>query len=165
MGTRYPPYSDPTWWQSTQTAGSVGLELRMNSAPHNELFGMALHHLVAWVTDGVVPPRAARMEVGDDGFFAKDECGNSLGGVRNVLVDVPAARFYANPRNSDGTPAFGVVGFEESLSHDELARLYRDHDDYVQRFTRRLDELVTDGWLLADDAPELREEAEKAEVP
>ncbi|MFI5047671.1 MAG: alpha/beta hydrolase domain-containing protein [Acidimicrobiia bacterium] len=43
--------------------------------------------------------------------------------------------------------------------------MYRDHDDYVDRFNRRLDELLAQGWLLADDADELRGEATKAQVP
>jgi hypothetical protein len=165
MGTRYPPYNDPQWWQVVQTAGSVGGTVRMNSLPHNELFEMALHHLVRWLADGTMPPRAERITVGADGFFAADEHGNSRGGVRNAMIDVPVARYYPNPRNADGTPAFGVVGTEEAFPPDELHRLYADHDDYVARFTRRLDELVREGWFLDDDAAALRADAEKAEVP
>jgi hypothetical protein len=165
MGTRYAPYNDPTWWQATQTAGLVPLGARMNSLPHNELFGMAMHHLVRWVGDGVAPPRADRIEVAADGFFAKDEYGNSLGGVRCVPMDVPIARYYANPRNDDGTPAFGVVGTEEPFTREELSTIYRDHFDYVERVNRRLDDLVADGWFLPDDAVELRADAEKAQVP
>ena len=63
----------------------------------------------------------------------------------------------------DGTPAFGVVGIEEPLASETLARLYRDHADYVERFNRRLDELVAQGWFLAEDADEMRAEAEEAE--
>ena len=165
MGTRYPPYNDPKVWQMTQTAGLVPLGARMNGTPHNELFGMAMHHLVQWVATGVTPPRADRIEVAPDGFFAKDEHGNSLGGVRNVLLDVPIARYYANPHNDDGTPAFGVVGTEEPFSREKLRALYKDHLDYVDRFNRRLDELVDAGWFLDDDATELRRAAENAEVP
>jgi hypothetical protein len=35
----------------------------------------------------------------------------------------------------------------------------------VERFNRRLDELITEGWFLADDADEMRAEAEKAQIP
>jgi hypothetical protein len=65
----------------------------------------------------------------------------------------------------DGTPAFGVVGTEEPLPAETLRQLYRDHADYVDKFERRLDELVAQGWLLAEDADEMRAEAEKADVP
>jgi hypothetical protein len=165
MGTRYAPYSDPQWWQMVQTAGDVGREVRMNSLPHNELFGMALHHLVGWTAEGTPPPRAERLVIGADGYFAADEHGNSRGGVRNAMIDVPLARYFANPRDESGAPAFGVVGTEEQLPHETLRQLYKDHDDYVERFNRRLDALVADGWFLAADAEELRTEAAKAQVP
>jgi Alpha/beta hydrolase domain len=165
MGTRYPPYNNPEQWQQVATAGTVPTDVVMNSLPHGELFNMALHHLVQWVAEGVAPPRAERIEVGPDGYFAQDEYGNSRGGLRCVEMDVPRARYFANPKNEDGTPAFGVVGTEEPLEHEKLEQLYKDHVDYVERFNRRLDELIGQGWLLAEDAEDLRNEAEKAEVP
>jgi hypothetical protein len=165
MGTRYSPYNDPAMWQQAPTAGNVPPDLLMSSLPHNELFDMGLHHLVDWVANGVAPPRADRIEVGPDGYFAKDEHGNSRGGIRCVYLDVPTATYFANPKNEDGTPAMGVVGSEEPFAKEELRRLYKDHADYVERFNRRLDELISQGWFLAEDAQELRDEAEKAEVP
>ena len=168
MGTRYPPYNDNAMWQNDPlgTAGSVPKGAAMNSLPHDELFSMGLHHLAQWVAAGVTPPRADRIEVGPDDLFAKDECGNSRGGVRCAQMDVPRLRYYSNPgEQEDGTPAFGVVGIEEPLPAEMLARLYRDHGDYVDRFNRRLDELVEQGWLLAQDAEETRAEAKAAAVP
>ena len=115
MGTRYPPYNNPGQWQQVATAGKVPTDVVMNSLPHGELFNMGLHYLVQWVAEGVAPPRAERIEVGPDGYFAQDEHGNSSGGLRCVEMDVPRARYFANPKNEDGTPAFGVVGTEEPL--------------------------------------------------
>jgi hypothetical protein len=168
MGTRYPPYSDNAMWQDDPigTAGSVPKDASMNSLPHGELFSMALHHLVRWVADGVTPPRADRIKVGPDELFVKDECGNSRGGVRCAQMDVPRLQYLSNPGvNDDGTPAFGVVGIEKPLPQQTLERLYRDHSDYTERFNRRLDELIDQGWFLVDDADDSRTEAEKAEVP
>ena len=168
MGTRYPPYSDNAMWQNDPlgTAGSVPKDAAMNSLPHDELFSMGLHHLVRWVAAGETPPRAARIQVGPDGLFAQDEHGNSLGGVRCAQMDVPRLRYQPNPGvQEDGTPAFGVVGIEEPLPAETLRRLYRDHADYVEKFERRLDELVAEGWFLAEDAREMRAEAENADVP
>jgi hypothetical protein len=168
MGTRYPPYSQNEMWQNDPigTAGSVPKGAPMNSLPHDELFSMGMHHLVQWVANGVTPPRAERIEVGPDGLFAKDEQGNTRGGVRCAQMDVPRLRYFANPGvKEDGTPTSGVVGIEEPLPRETLERLYRDHADYVTRFDRRLDELIAQGWFLADDADEMRAEAEKAEVP
>jgi hypothetical protein len=168
MGTRYPPYSDNAMWQNDPlgTAGSVPKGAPMNSLPHGELFSMGMHHLVRWVADGVTPPRADRIDVGADGLFTKDDVGNTRGGVRCAQIDVPRLRYFANPGvRDDGVPAFGVVGIEEPLGHDELGRLYENHAGYVERFNRRLDELVEQGWFLPEDAEDSRNEAAKAEVP
>jgi hypothetical protein len=168
MGTRYPPYSDNAMWQNDPigTAGSVPKDAVMNSLPHDELFSMGLHHLVQWVTGQRTPPRADRIDVGPDGLFVKDQYGNSCGGVRCAQMDVPRLRYQSNPGvKDDGTPAFGVVGIEEPLPPETLRRLYRDHADYVDRFNRRLDELIAQGWFLAEDADDMRTEAEQAKIP
>ena len=168
MGTRYPPYNDPAMWRNDAigTAGNVPYGAAMNSLPHTELFSMALHHLVQWVAQGVTPPRADRIEVGPDGLFEKDEQGNSRGGVRCAQLDVPRLHYLSSPGvDANGIPEFGVVGIEEPLPDGMLARLYDDHRDYVTRFNRRVDELVAESWLLAEDAGEMRAEAEHAAVP
>jgi Alpha/beta hydrolase domain len=167
MGTRYPPYNDLAMWQNDPvgTAGQLPEDATMNSLPHDELFAMGLHHLVQWVAGGATPPRADRIEVGADGLLAKDEYGNSRGGVRCAQMDVPRLRYQSNPGvKEDGTPAFGVVGIEEPLPPQTLRRLYRDHADYVDRFNHRLDELIAAGWFLAEDADDMRAEAEQAKV-
>jgi hypothetical protein len=155
-------------WQNDPigTAGSIPKDAVMNSLPHDELFSLGLHHLVEWVAGRSTPPRADRLEVGPDGLFVKDGCGNSRGGVRCAQMDVPRLRYQPNPGvKEDGTPAFGVVGTEEPLPPETLGRLYRDHADYVDRFNRRLDELIAQGWFLAEDADEMRAEAEQAKIP
>ena len=170
IDTRYPPGNDVSFWRAASgfgaNAGDVPEDAHMNSLPHHRLFSMALDQLAKWVGDGTTPPRADRIDVGPDGLFVKDECGNSRGGVRCVQLDVPKATYFANPGvGDDGLPARGVVGIEKPLSKEKLASLYRDHADYVERFDRRLDELVDQGWLLPEDADEMRAEAEKADVP
>jgi hypothetical protein len=168
MNTRFPPYSENATWQMdpTGTAGAVPPDAIMNSLPHGEMFSAGLDHLVRWVAEGETPPRAARIETGVDGLFVKDQFGNSRGGVRCAQMDVPRNRYESNPgTNPDGTPAFGVVGIEEPLPSETLKEMYRDHQDYVDRFSRRVDELISEGWLLPADASEMRAEAEGAPVP
>jgi hypothetical protein len=159
MGTRYPPHADPHMWQAVATSTAVPLDAVMNSLPHHELFNMSLHHLVQWVASGITPPRADRIEVSANGYFAKDEYGNSRGGVRCVQMDVPRATYYPNPPNPDGTPSFGTVGLEAPFDEATMRRLYREPADYLVRFNRRLDELIGRGWLLAEDAEGMRAEA------
>jgi Alpha/beta hydrolase domain len=168
MNTRFPPYSENATWQMdpTGTAGAVPPNAVMNSLPHGEMFSAALDHLVRWVSEDVTPPRAPRIETASGGLFVKDEYGNSRGGVRCAQMDVPRNRYQSNPgTNPDGTPAFGVVGIEEPIPSETLKGMYRDHRDYVDRFSRRIDELIAEGWLLPADAEEMRAEAEGAAVP
>ena len=158
-GTRYPPFSDPALWQQVATAGTVPLGSVMNSLPHHELFDMSLHHLVQWVAHGATPPRADRLALAPDDSIAKDGHGNSLGGVRCVQLDVPAATYYPNPLNPDGTRAFGTIGITVPFHVAEMQRLYGDPATYVRQFVRRLEDLIHDGWFLPDDADEMRAEA------
>ena len=120
---------------------------------------MCLHHLVAWVADGTVPPRAHRLEVGPDGYFAKDEYGNTKGGVRCVQMDIPHSTYRANPVKGNGRPSFLTVGADEPFDLKQLRLAYADSARYRQQFDRRLDELIAEGWLLSDDADEMRREA------
>lgn len=157
MGTRYPMFNMPANWKDVlgEPDGVI-----MNSLPHDEQFSMGLHHLVQWVTRGVAPPRAPRLEVAADGrYIAKDEHGNSRGGIRSPQMDVPRATYHPNPINPDGTPKRGVVGIEVPFPLAKMRTLYGTSANYVQRFNRRLDELIREGWLLAEDAPALRAEA------
>jgi hypothetical protein len=163
MGTRYPPFNDVALWRGMDrehyTDDSV-----MNTLPHNELFNMALHYLVEWARAGTTPPRARRLELGTDGFFAADEHGNTHGGVRCVQMDVPRARYFPTVPNADGSLSHSTVGTEESFSSDKLRELYGDTATYRDRFERRLDELMAEGWLLAEDADFMRDDLAKVQI-
>jgi hypothetical protein len=165
MGTRHAPYSDVSLWHATfENERDVTIGPRMNSLPHFELYRVCLHHLVNWVANDLVPPRAERIEVGADGFFAKDEHGNTRGGVRCVQLDVPHSTYRPNPTKADGTPSYLTVGSDEPFGPEKLRQLYGDTATYVERFNRRLDELVAQGWLLAEDADEMRREAKQVDI-
>jgi hypothetical protein len=158
MGTRYPPHNNPKAWANVLGPDSDGAI--MNSMPHYEQFRMGLHHLVDWVTKGVAPPRAPRLELAEGGrYIAKDQHGNSLGGVRSPQIDVPRATYFPNPTNPDGTPRRGVVGTEKPFDATKMRQLYGTPENYTQQFNRRLDELIEEGWLLPADREALAAEA------
>jgi hypothetical protein len=160
MGTRHPPHSDPKPWNE-RLSGAIAANAVMNSLPHDELFNVSLNHLVQWVAKGTVPPRAARIEIDPDGrFIAKDENGNSRGGVRCAQMDVPRAIYYSSPRKADGTPVGGIVGTEAAFDKPTMQKLYQTRTTYIARFDKRLDELIGQGWLLGADARDMRDEAE-----
>lgn len=154
MGTRYAPHNDPAHWIQS-TGGAIRPTDKMSSYPHHEMFDMALSHLVAWVKDGTPPPRAARIETEPDGrFFAKDENGNSRGGVRCAQMDVPHATYHPDPEGAQA-----VVGAETPFDTAKMRRLYQTPANYAQRFNARLDALIGEGWFLAENAEDMRREA------
>ena len=166
MGTRYPPHDNRGAVAAGADRGRVPLDAVMNSLPHYELFSMALDHLVRWVADGVVPPRAERIEVGPDGWFAADEHGNSLGGVRCPEMDVPRDPVLPQPqerrRHAGVRRGRHRGGLRPRDAGQALPRPRRLRRAVLER---RLDELIAQGWLLPEDADEIRGEAEKADVP
>jgi hypothetical protein len=112
-----------------------------------------------------VPPRADRLELDAHGFAATDDHGNNQGGVRCAQLDVPHSTYLPNPPKADGTPSYITVGSDEPFDAQTLRRLYGDSASYVERFNRRLDELIDEGWLLAEDADDMRREAKQIEIP
>jgi hypothetical protein len=159
LGTRHPPHNS-TALSAPRQNGLVKLTDTMNSLPHNELFNMALDHLVKWAGSGLVPPPADRIETTGDGrYFRHDEHGNSRGGVRCVQLDVPRATYRAVPVDDSGVPHWATVGTEIAFDADRMRALYGTPQAYRERFNRRLDELIAERWFLAEDAAGMREEA------
>jgi len=161
MGTRYFPFDDITLWQQTNPESGLTDDAVMNTLPHNELFNACLRHLVEWVANGTTPPRAPRIDVADDGFFASDDYGNTTGGIRCVQMDVPRARYFPNVPRSDGSLTIATIGTEAAFDADALAARYGDADGYRKQFEARLDELVAEGWLLPDDVAYMRDDFAK----
>jgi hypothetical protein len=70
------------------------------------------------------------------------------------------ASYHPNNVKPDGAPSWAAVGLETDFDKARMAQLYGEPANYVARFNSRLDELVSQGWLLADDAPRMRAKAE-----
>lgn len=163
--TQYPPINDIEFLKQIQSGIMAEAGMQMSGMPFNQLFQVALDHLVGWAAEGIAPPRAERLEMGADGWFVRDEHGNSVGGVRTAHLDVPRATYTSNTILPGGQPGFASFGFEEPFDAATMKRLYQSRDSYLRRFNLRLDELIGQGWFLADDAEEFRAEAEKIVVP
>src|SRR5690606_20238393 len=116
----------------------------------------ALNHLVEWIANGTVPPRAPAIEVdgstaGDGSHLALDEHGNAKGGIRNVWVDVPVATHAVMGKGkTTATDRLCLLaGTKVPLPDETLRRLYKDAD-YVARVEKRLQELIAAGWFLPE---------------
>ena len=114
----------------------------------------ATYNLVAWVTEGVAPPKAPVIEIAD-GEIVRDEFGNARGGVRSPYVDMPTARYMPAAR--------GLIGLQEPIPADRLQSLYGSKAEYLERFEAEIDKLVDQRWLLPESGERLKsEEAERA---
>jgi alpha/beta hydrolase family protein len=133
----------------------LGLSLqpgeRLTQFPWAPFGRAAFVHLVDWVMKGIVPPRAEPVEI-EHGSIVRDEWGNARGGVRSPYVDVPTARY---------APAHYVrnlIGIDAPFQADRLKEIYGTRDEYLARFDAATDRAVTEGWLLAEDAQQLKQE-------
>ncbi len=136
----------------------------LSKFPIDPYTSVALHHLMQWVDKGVVPPRAPRaimdMFVENDGSLMQlDEYGNAMGGIRNVYVDLPVAKYtMINEPNPNSTgPGLGrmqtpllcsLSGWETVMAPADLRSKYGDAANYVRMVEARLNELEAEGWSL-----------------
>jgi len=133
-------------------------------------FSVSLHHLMRWVDEGIVPPRAQRIlldrdESNDGSTMVLDAHGNPIGGIRSPYVDVPTAKYapvntaadpvIANP--SEYVRVNGLQGaqtmcrlsaYQEPFAPAKLRELYGSKREYLRKFEARLDELEREGWSL-----------------
>jgi hypothetical protein len=163
--TQYPPINDVDFLKQIQSDVVPEPGVQMSGMPFNQLYQMALDHLLRWVAEGVAPPSAQRLEMGTDGWFVRDQHGNSIGGVRTVQLDVPRATYTSNTTLPNGRPGFGSFGFERPFDDATLKRLYKDKSHYVERFNLCLDGLISEGWFLPEDAEEFRTQAQQVVDP
>lgn len=142
--------------------------LPVSDFPWGAMAALGLHHLVRWADEGVVPPRAAPLEVDNDladgSRLALDANGNVKGGVRNTYVDVPAA-MYGVPNAPANVFLCAIAGWRVPYNEETLRDLYRNKGGYISRLNRRLMELVREGWMLPEYAEDVRADAQSIEIP
>jgi Alpha/beta hydrolase domain len=152
--------SDPRVLIPTLTMGAGGDE-HLSQFPSAPIYRAAMTHLVDWVMKGVVPPRAARIEM-NNGDIVRDEYGNAKGGIRSPYVDVPTARYIASAPDPDGNNRVRrMLGLQEPFTAEKLRQLYKTRDNYLQLFDAGIDKMVSAGWLLAEDAQVLKNDETK----
>jgi hypothetical protein len=125
------------------------------------LYDAALHHVQAWLTTGVAPPRQPLIEFADDPpEVVRDEHGIARGGIRLPQADVPIAQNSAIPVAPD---VFSVLyGSSVPFPPDEVRRLYGDLATYLGRFEEAARSAEKAGVLLPRDVTALVDEARAA---
>ncbi len=128
----------------------------------------AIEALVSWSGGGAAPPIAPRGVYQDTPADAtnqlvRDEYGIAEGGIRYPDMTVPTA--VNDGVNSVGTggglfSAFcQLFGSSTPFSSEVLHTLYTDHADYLARYSQAADDFVGTGFILAEDAERLKQDA------
>jgi hypothetical protein len=136
-------------------------EIQMSTHPLlGYMFDMALMNLDAWVRKGIPAPKAERMNVvkmqmgvNEQTIIVLDQFGNGSGGLRNVYVDAPTARYFTT------TPGPGTcreLGYEVPFPWAQLEALYGTYANYVSRVNKSVDDMLKGHWLTETDAKHIR---------
>ena len=128
----------------------------INTGPAHYVLDAAIFQLNRWVTKGVVPPAAPRLET------ATDASGNTLGGVRTPAVDAPVATI--NGRTTRGSSFCFLFGSTVPLTAEQLAALYPNHATFVSAWIRATKSALRRGFLVEADAKELERAAVRSNV-
>ncbi len=133
-----------------------------NRGPQYAVLRKALKGLDEWIKGGEAPAKAPR--IATEGMkILKDEFGNAKGGIRHPYVDVPVAMYTTGPYFEEGAErkladmACGIFGGTAWFSDEELAALYPSQADYVSKFTASAQEMLSEGFILPEEANEMIE--------
>jgi hypothetical protein len=139
-----------------------------NTFPFRDVANAALADLTRWVTEGVPPPRAGRIQLTatTPAAVARDQFGNALGGLRTPFLDAPTATYVPFDTARPGGSVFCILdGYNVPFGDATLSTLYDSHGDYVERVVRETNRLVRAGFWLGPDARDVVQQAVHADVP
>lgn len=167
-----------------EIAGAAHAPSANNPLDHNAVARAAFLSGDRWIRSGVEPPASQLMQAAPEGQIdpvygietgiARDGDLNGRGGVRLPDLSVGRAQFIA----SDPTtlppflpPPFAILSgntvdlaCEPEPGSDSDEPRFRNHGEYVNRFTRQANDLVRQGFLLEADAGRLKERAAESAV-
>jgi hypothetical protein len=155
------PTSDPI-------PGVITCTLPINTGPMHWQLDAVVHHLNEWVAKGTPPPKAPRLETTGSSpvAYAVDDAGNAKGGVRSPHVDVPIAQLGGI--GNSGEPPLGqfcrLFGNTVPFTDAELAARYKSRRDFVTQWNKAVDRALKAGYLVPDDARELKRAAARSQI-
>jgi hypothetical protein len=144
----------------------------INTGGTHWVLNAAVFWLNQWVVNHIPPPTAPYLAVTSLAIpptppfttplvFTKDANGNTLGGVRSPQVDAPVAALGG----VGNTPAFcGLFGTTVPYGPSQLAALYKNHGQFVSRWSKAAQKAVNGGFLLPPDAVELQNAAAQSTI-
>jgi len=125
--------------------------------PNADLMKAALHALTQWIALDQAPPSAPRLQL-DAGEgparLKRDASGRSIGGVRSAAYEVPTA---TNVGVTAAPPR--LAGNHQDFTPEELTRRYGNAERYVGLVQAAVQNNLTQGHLLPEDAVRVLAEA------
>lgn len=158
FGEDNPPWNAEVAGQYGQRADGVYGVCGVNYFPMRYAYRAAMDQLQDWLIDGEAPPTAPRIEretVDGSVTVKRDEHGNAKGGLRLPPLDVPLAHYDVT---------CGAYGRTFRLEEETISSLYSDQEDYLEQFEEAVASTVDSGYLLPEDAADLRSRATAADV-
>lgn len=143
-------------------AGQIGCLSPANNGPGHFVVSSALHHLDAWVRAGTAPPSAPRLTLDATPAFVRDDVGNTKGGIRTPLVDVPVDTLSGE--SGGGSIACSLFGSTTPLTADQLHARYASRQQYLDAYRKSADAAIRAGFVLAADRAELLRRAEPTRI-
>jgi hypothetical protein len=147
----------------------------INRGPHHLVNKAALHALNLWISGGIPPATAQPLATDEKGSAVTDEHGNTRGGVRTPLVDVPIATLKSQGAAREGGEGGGgcdmstimcaMFGQTIPFSPEKLLSLYPTHEDYVAKFQASAQATREAGFILAPEEQRIISEAQAAKIP
>jgi hypothetical protein len=145
--------------------GPLGCGKPINAGPAYAVLQTAVRGLIEWSRGGSAPAVAPRLEVvsSDPVTLARDPDGNALGGLRTPLVDVPIAALRGD--GNDGESFCRLFGTTVPFDTAQVSSRYPSRADYTTRFDAAADRAVREGYLLPEEASNLKRAAALAPLP
>ncbi len=149
---------------TNQPSANFTCNTPINTGPAHYVLDAAFYRLNRWVTRGIVPPVAPRLQTTGVSpvVFATDANGNALGGIRTPAVDAPVAALSGHA--AGGTSFCFLFGSTVPFTPSQLEVLYPNHRKFVSAWVRATKSARAAGFLVAADAKELVSAAVKSDV-
>lgn len=148
--------------------GVIACDDPLNTGEEHYVVDAAVYALNNWVTDGIPPAEAPRLDVNSAGTgYVLDANGNVEGGIRTPAVQVPVATLSGlGNSGSTAEAAFicSLTGTTTPFSAAKLDALYPSHALFVVEWAAATAADALSGFILPADAEQLIAAASSSSV-
>ncbi|MDE8667718.1 alpha/beta hydrolase domain-containing protein [Pseudarthrobacter sp. H3Y2-7] len=131
---------------------------KWSTFPNSHVYNALLEMLADWSEGLRIPPASKLLAtMGETDTIVRGQWGNAVGGLRTTYTDAPLSTLVA--ATPMGRPSW-YHGHEIPLSPENLLETYGTPDEYRRIHAQVIDRMLAEGFLLAEDAEELRRTAE-----